>query len=407
MHHDNPSCRAPESGRTEARRAFLLGLCDKTGGFARLVSFFRARGGGLLAALILALPFLAAAVYPGELAFVRDGGQIRGRLTRQTEGRAIAEQAGFTLAGLDEAAVTERDGYRVVTVGRAFPVTLIYHGELLSAEANASMTVGDLLGYCRIEYSEGDEISPAAGSLLSPGDTVRVDAVTYVERTVNEDIPVTAERWETPLLAEGKEKHAESGQAGNADRTYRDRIVNGVPESSVLVSEELLTPMKPDITLVGKKGAVSSHIPSDSPLLPDGLTIENGVPSQYQALYERANCTAYTSRYENAYGAGGIGLFQGCVAVDPAVIPYGSLLYIASADGSYVYGWAIAADCGAAMLAGHTDIDCYFDTYTESCLFGRKYLNVYVVCQLTQTELAAFRSVTVSGGRLFDARIPK
>ena len=142
-----------------------------------------------------------------------------------------------------------------------------------------------------------------------------------------------------------------------------------------------------------------------SDIIPKGLTIIDGVPSEYTGMLERANCTAYTSNYGNAYGAAGVGLFQGCVAVNPAVIPYGSLLYIGNPDG-YVYGFAIAGDTGTAMLEGYTDIDCYFETYAESALFGRQYLNVYIIKQLTQTDLQAYCSVTNSGSALFRSRIP-
>ena len=36
----------------------------------------------------------------------------------------------------------------------------------------------------------------------------------------------------------------------------------------------------------------------------------------------------------------------GVIAVDPTVIPYGTKMYIESADGKYIYGYAIAGDCG-------------------------------------------------------------
>ena len=44
-----------------------------------------------------------------------------------------------------------------------------------------------------------------------------------------------------------------------------------------------------------------------------------------------------------AWGASGMSLSYGYVAVDPTEIPYGSKLYITSADGSFVYGQSSAA----------------------------------------------------------------
>ena len=60
-------------------------------------------------------------------------------------------------------------------------------------------------------------------------------------------------------------------------------------------------------------------------------------------------------------------------------IPYGSKLYIKSSDGSFVYGYAVAADTGIALMDGRVTVDLYFDTYLESCLFGAKTMDIYVL----------------------------
>ncbi len=54
------------------------------------------------------------------------------------------------------------------------------------------------------------------------------------------------------------------------------------------------------------------------------------------------------------------------MAINPSIIPYGSLMYITSDDGKFVYGYAYAADTGTAMMTGHAFIDLYYETYDES-----------------------------------------
>ena len=54
------------------------------------------------------------------------------------------------------------------------------------------------------------------------------------------------------------------------------------------------------------------------------------------------------------------------MAVNPNIIPYGTLMYITSDDGSFVYGYAYAADTGTAMMEGHAFVDLYYQTYQES-----------------------------------------
>ena len=69
----------------------------------------------------------------------------------------------------------------------------------------------------------------------------------------------------------------------------------------------------------------------------------------------------------------------GHVAVNPDVIPYGSKLYITSADGKFIYGYAIAADTGTGLMQGIVDVDLFYDTYYESCLNGRRIVNIYIL----------------------------
>ena len=67
----------------------------------------------------------------------------------------------------------------------------------------------------------------------------------------------------------------------------------------------------------------------------------------------------------------------GCVAVDPAVIPLGTRLYIESADGSYVYGYGVAADTGGAIKGNKVDL--FMNSYGECMSFGRRNVRVYIL----------------------------
>ena len=69
----------------------------------------------------------------------------------------------------------------------------------------------------------------------------------------------------------------------------------------------------------------------------------------------------------------------GVVAVDPDIIPYGSILYIVSNDGQVVYGYAVAGDTGGALWAGTAIVDLYYNTYDECCQFGRRDVTIYVL----------------------------
>ena len=83
--------------------------------------------------------------------------------------------------------------------------------------------------------------------------------------------------------------------------------------------------------------------------------------------------TAYTGDTITATGtvpvrdSGGIST----IAVDPSIIPLGSLLYV---DG---YGYAIAADTGGAIKGNI--IDLYLNSYEECMNWGRQNVSVYLI----------------------------
>ena len=71
--------------------------------------------------------------------------------------------------------------------------------------------------------------------------------------------------------------------------------------------------------------------------------------------------------------------------------------------------FAVYPKCTGYHLTGSPVLPAaigYFETYDESALFGRQYLNVYVIKQLSQSELQAYCSTTESGASLFRSRIP-
>jgi 3D (Asp-Asp-Asp) domain-containing protein len=90
------------------------------------------------------------------------------------------------------------------------------------------------------------------------------------------------------------------------------------------------------------------------------------------------SCTAYTTeRTDDKITATGTIAKVGTAAVDPRIIPYGTKMYIESADGSWIYGYAIAEDCGGGIKGNK--IDLFFDTYDECIQFGVRKAVVYII----------------------------
>ncbi|MCL2072190.1 MAG: 3D domain-containing protein, partial [Oscillospiraceae bacterium] len=110
---------------------------------------------------------------------------------------------------------------------------------------------------------------------------------------------------------------------------------------------------------------------------------ENGIPIDYIAKYT-GKSTAYTAPSTSGT-ASGRKLEIGTVAVNPKIIPYGSLLYIMTTCGTRVYGAAIAADTGG--FVHYTDrfvvVDVFMgltsENYSEALRWGLREVDVYVI----------------------------
>lgn len=89
-------------------------------------------------------------------------------------------------------------------------------------------------------------------------------------------------------------------------------------------------------------------------------------------IFEEFTLTAYTVDCGNGDGVTSIGVVPQVgrtIAVDPRVIPYGSLVYVEG------FGWRVAEDTGGAIKGNK--IDLFVDSKSEAFQIGRR--NVMVV----------------------------
>ena len=150
---------------------------------------------------------------------------------------------------------------------------------------------------------------------------------------------------------------------GVYDAVFRVTLVDGEAAGEEIV--QLIAPPPPP------------RWPSVITEVDDVIIGPDNIPTTYTSKIEGAITTAYSS--SGGRGASGLGLYCGTVAVNPNVIPYGTRMFITAADGSYVYGFAIATDTGIALMDGRIDIDLYFSTNAECLQFGKRAMDVYIL----------------------------
>lgn len=244
-------------------------------------------------------------------------------------------------------------------------------GKTSTFQVESGTTVGQLLYQNDITYDGNDLLSPAAEKPLEDGDEIILQRVEYENYTVDEEIPYETVHKNSSLLKLGYSKCIQQGENGVKTLSYVRRTVDGVREDVQLLGEQVVKPPVTETILIGSLEPISKM---DFDLDVD----ENGKPLHYKQVLTNQVATGYSAR-EGAKTASGRYAITGHVAVDPNEIPYGSKLYIVSADNKFVYGCAIAADTGTGLLADIVDVDLFYDTYQESVLNGRRIVDIYIL----------------------------
>ncbi len=247
---------------------------------------------------------------------------------------------------------------------------------------------GDLMSILKglnIKIDENDTLSIPKYSYIDKATTVEITDVEYVTETKTEAIPygtdvVYSSDYDTNT------SFVTSGKVGTKTVTYCVKYVNGIAVSAKVLGENITEYAIDKTTVYGTSspqyagnGVTNANdVPCISTLdAPDDLLLDsNGKPVKYTSK-KTLRATAY-SHTGNRMATGKYPK-PGYVAVDPKEIPYGTKMYIVSADGKYVYGYAIAADTGGFIKGTRTDMDLFFNTENECVKFGRRDIVVYFV----------------------------
>lgn len=267
--------------------------------------------------------------------------------------------------------------------------------------------VGDALAYMGYQLCEDDDVSVDLNSEVEEGMKINVDRVEYKTVYEKETITHTVIEEASDEIPLGETKVKQEGKDGVLEITIKEKYVNGELVSSEKESTQVLRKAVDEIILVGTKeeASVSTDIYNNNETTTTSneifaefsprtnsssdisandaassslgtITDLSGNMISYSAVIT-GSCTAYTE--PGGITATGTVPRVGTVAVNPNVIPYGSRLYICSADGSYVYGYAVAEDTGGACMAGDIVADLYMDSLEACSAFGRQNLCVYVL----------------------------
>lgn len=260
-------------------------------------------------------------------------------------------------------------------------------------------TVGDALKAAGVTLGKSDLCAPSVGTTIVDGMKIVVSRVTYEDIVRTEEIPFATVRKNDATLTQGITQVAQNGVKGERTIVTRVTKINGKVISRQQVSDTVTRAAVDKIIRVGtKKPGSAPFFGLDEVILKQqkyvgygatpgtthwrasvsGNTITDQFGNKVNFVKKMTgSCTAY---YTGTITSRGYKAQYGIVAVDPKEIPYGTRMFICSADGSYVYGYCVAGDTGGFIYTSNTLVDLRYNT-KEQCwdFFGRRNLCVYIL----------------------------
>ena len=301
---------------------------------------------------------------------------------------SIMEKAGVHLNGVFEYEMEETENGPVLRVGPECNLQVKVDG-VTHTVVSRTDRVENILSSLNITLGEYDEVTPSLNTIFTEDCTISVQRVSYQTNFRTEKVAPPVVYEDTNKLPKGTEEVKVAGAYGEQIVTYSDKIVDGKLAGSRAITSMEVKEAKTKVVLRGtanpqnfapvvtNNDAVNEKILS--PLEPKTPIAVNakGQPVSYKKCI-KGLATAYTANEGGNKTATGEKAQVGYVAVDPKEIPYGTMLFIKTADGSYMYGLAKAADTGG-FTSGPVTVDLFFEEVSECLQFGVRDVEIYVL----------------------------
>lgn len=228
-------------------------------------------------------------------------------------------------------------------------------------------TVKEAIDQANIILNPNDIVNIPLDKIITNDTTITITRVTTRILEVNDTLNFDTILQPTNTLKDGEYRILQQGVDGYIKSTTFQRLHDDIVISEEILSHDKLEPVN-EIRLVGDSSAISSKIIPDSQISLD----DNGNPTNYIQKYT-GKATAYSALGKPT------NLIPGDVAMNLDLVPRGSKVYVKTPDNSYIYGYGEVSDTGTALVENIILVDLFFDSYLESCLFGAKEIEVYVL----------------------------
>ncbi|HZK22242.1 MAG TPA: G5 domain-containing protein [Oscillospiraceae bacterium] len=270
----------------------------------------------------------------------------------------------------------------IIKVCNKYSVKVKYDG-LEKNVTLAANTVEDVIKELGIKLDKNDIVVPSITEKLIDKMSIEVFRVTTKTETKSEKIKYKTITKDSSSLYVGDTKVQTYGRDGEKVVTYEHLYINGELSEKSVVKETVTKSAVDKVVLKGTKKSAS--LPKDFSVkskntisemaVPSYVTIgSDGLPTNYKKSV-KAKATAYCE--PGGTTSTGKKAQTGYIAVDPRVIPYGTEMYIVSADGKQVYGYCIAADTGGFIYNTDWTVDLYMNSNSQCINWGRRDIIIY------------------------------
>ena len=327
-----------------------------------LKSFFSLKS-SIIGSLALVVAFFSVfGVLEGlsyEVKINDNGNVITANVYSKTVEDALKE-AGIEVSEYDKLSLDKTSDLKIsksIDIIRAKLVNLSVNGKEFEVYTTLS-TVGEMLDEKKITIDENSLLVASRDALITDGMNVDIIPKVYEELKETEIIPFETVKKANYNMEKGNTRVSKNGVDGEKEVTYKVIKHKGEIVEKQAVSEKVT---KNPVSKVIEYGTIAA------------IQTSRGDDLRYKKVLT-CSASAYCLKGRTATGRY---TSRGVVAVDPRVIPLGSKLYIESADGRFVYGYAVAADTGGAIKGNKVDL--YMETKNECLSFGRRNVKVYIL----------------------------
>lgn len=224
-----------------------------------------------------------------------DGGKKTVAYSTTTRARDVARKAGIKVypedrveaRPLDPIKPTEALQHGIaaeqVVIDRATPAHLNLYGTPLEIRTRAK-TVGELLDNKKVQLAEGDTLTPARETVLTPDTQIFVVRVGKQVVTEEEVVPAPVQTIDDPSLLNGNTVVREAGAAGKKVMTYELELRNGKEVSRRPIQEIIVSTPIMRVVVRGTKVVYSN--PSANVALGQDIAAQMGWGHEFSCIYQ-------------------------------------------------------------------------------------------------------------------------